>query len=32
MREEFTQHMAMHVTDVTEYDVALSHLRVPEMV
>jgi quinol monooxygenase YgiN len=32
MREEFTQHMGMHVTDVTEYDVALSHLRVPEMV
>jgi hypothetical protein len=32
MREEFTQHMGMHVTDVTEYDVALSHLRVPELV
>ena len=32
MREEFTLHMGMHVTDVAEYDVALSHLRVPELV
>ena len=32
MREEFTEHMGMHVTGVTEYDVALSHLRVPESV
>jgi hypothetical protein len=32
MREEFTLHMGMHVTDVAEYDVALSHLRVPETV
>ena len=32
IREEFTEHMGMHITDVTEYDVALSHLRVPETV
>jgi quinol monooxygenase YgiN len=32
MREEFTQHMGMHITDVAEYDVALSHLRVAETV
>jgi quinol monooxygenase YgiN len=32
MREEFTEHMGMHVTDVAEYDVALAHLRVPEAV
>lgn len=32
MREEFTEHMGMHVLDVSEYDVALSHLRVPETV
>jgi hypothetical protein len=31
MREEFTLHMGMHVSEVAEYDVALSHLRVPEM-
>ena len=32
IREEFTSHMGMHITDVAEYDVALSHLRVPELV
>jgi quinol monooxygenase YgiN len=32
MREEFTTHMGMHVTEVAEFDVALSHLRVPETV
>jgi hypothetical protein len=32
MREEFTEHLGMHVLDVAEYDVALSHLRVPETV
>jgi quinol monooxygenase YgiN len=32
MRQQFTEHMGMHVTDVAEYDVALSHLRVPETV
>jgi quinol monooxygenase YgiN len=32
MREEFTTHMGMHVTEVAEFDVALAHLRVPETV
>ena len=32
IRDEFTEHMGMHVTDVAEYDVALSHLHVPETV
>ncbi len=32
MREEFTEHMGMHITEVTEFDVALAHLRVPETV
>ena len=32
MREEFTGHMGMHITDVAEFDVALAHLRVPETV
>jgi quinol monooxygenase YgiN len=32
MREEFTTHLGMHVTEVAEFDVALSHLRVPETV
>ena len=32
IREEFTEHMGMHITDVAEYDVALSQLRVPETV
>jgi hypothetical protein len=32
MREEFTEHMGMHITDVAEFDVALAHLRVPETV
>jgi heme-degrading monooxygenase HmoA len=32
MREEFTERMGMHVTEVEEFDVVLSHLRVPETV
>jgi heme-degrading monooxygenase HmoA len=32
MREEFTEHMGMHITEVAEFDVALAHLRVPETV
>jgi hypothetical protein len=32
IRDEFTEHMGMHVVDAAEYDVALSHLRVPETV
>ncbi len=32
MREEFTLHMGMHITEVAEFDVALAHLRVPETV
>jgi heme-degrading monooxygenase HmoA len=32
MREEFTQHLGMHVTEVAEFDIPLAHLRVPETV
>jgi quinol monooxygenase YgiN len=32
MREEFTRHLGMRETEVVEFDVALSHLRVPETV
>ncbi|UOY01851.1 hypothetical protein [Blastococcus sp. PRF04-17] len=32
IREEFTQHMGMHITDVADFDLALAHLRVPETV
>jgi hypothetical protein len=32
MRQEFTEHMGMHVTEVAEFDLALAHLRVPETV
>ncbi len=32
MREEFTEHMGVHITEVAEFDVALAHLRVPETV
>jgi quinol monooxygenase YgiN len=32
MREEFTLHMGMHITEVAEFDVALAQLRVPETV
>lgn len=32
IREEFTEHMAMQVTEVAEFDVVLAHLRVPETV
>jgi heme-degrading monooxygenase HmoA len=32
MREEFTEHMGVHVTEIAEFDVVLSHLRVPETV
>ena len=31
IREEFLDRMGMHVTDVHEYDLAIAHLRVPEM-
>ncbi len=32
MREEFTTHLGMQITEVAEFDVALAHLRVPETV
>ncbi len=32
MREEFTLHLGMQITEVAEFDVALAHLRVPETV
>ncbi|MGY1805011.1 antibiotic biosynthesis monooxygenase [Blastococcus sp. SYSU D00922] len=32
MREEFTTHLGMQITEVIEFDVALAHLRVPETV
>jgi hypothetical protein len=32
MREEFTLHMGMQITEVAEFEVALAHLRVPETV
>jgi len=32
MREEFTTHLGMHITEVAEFDVALAQLRVPETV
>jgi hypothetical protein len=32
MREEFTQHMGMQITEVAEFDVALAQLRLPETV
>jgi quinol monooxygenase YgiN len=32
MREEFTLHMGMHITDVAEFEVVLAQLRVPETV
>jgi hypothetical protein len=32
MREEFTLHMGMHITEVAEFDVAVAHLQVPETV
>jgi quinol monooxygenase YgiN len=31
IREEFLERMGMHVTDVAEFDLAVAHLRVPEM-
>ena len=31
IREEFIDRMGMHVVDVAEYDLAIAHLRVPEM-
>lgn len=31
IREEFLDHMGMHVVDVHEYDLAIASLRVPEM-
>jgi len=32
MRAEFTTNLGMQITEVTEFDVALAHLRVPETV
>jgi quinol monooxygenase YgiN len=32
MREEFSRQMAIDITEVAEFDVALAHLRVPETV
>ena len=32
MRQAFTEHMGMHITEVAEFDVVLAHLRVPETV
>jgi heme-degrading monooxygenase HmoA len=32
MREEFTQHLGMHITEVAEFEVALAQLRLPETV
>jgi len=32
LREEFTQRMGMEILEVAEFDVAIAHLRVPEMV
>ena len=32
MREEFTQHLGMHITEVFEFEVALAQLRLPETV
>ena len=31
IREEFLDRAGMHVTDVAEFDLAIAHLRVPEM-
>jgi hypothetical protein len=31
MREEFSRQMGMEVTDVAEFELAIHHLRVPEM-
>ena len=31
IREEFLERMGMHVVDVHEFDLAIAHLRVPEM-
>ncbi len=32
IREEFTEHAGMHVTEIAEFDLVLAHLRVPETV
>jgi hypothetical protein len=31
IREEYVDHMGMHVVDVAEYDLVVASLRVPEM-
>lgn len=32
IRQQFTDHVGMHVTEITEFDLVLAHLRVPETV
>jgi hypothetical protein len=31
MREQFTQQMGLEITDMAEFELAIHHLRVPEM-
>ena len=32
IREQFTDHVGLHVTEVAEFDLVLAHPRVPETV